>query len=606
MNPFIGNWEDLLTCKAVLEDILTNKRAWQMLFKRPYQSDQELEKTCLDIATYLLKEVWKKLKNKKRVWKIKKDSNEYDLTKTSRGMVVKAIRMGYCWRMACFEKNHIQYLVRAAECNKMLYSFFSILDNLINLQVFDEESTMKLKRQVNHVDCSTQEIIFTQGQELTRRNACTYDMGIEAYRELQASQYEAEQKVKKLKDKISKLSGSQAEVYKTIRQWLNEGRFLLDRGNGNGSWLVKYKLKPFNIATLVQANLQLNKCISWLQTLEAEEQTSKTNVTNAATAQNVESKKAMEYTPMQVTETNGVKRKELRERSILYGHMVTSFFMTFGKRKHPMAKAIGWEALRNVSELGALCYAASAETTYPNFRHNFDTCKQTLCGLFYWMNLLTNAKVFQSVKKRGELCRAGFGLYDMMLDVARNGGFVPDQGKAKKRGKAAKAETSSMPGNETVTLEMVRERCGHLSMSVSKACENCQCLANSVAHALIQRAIDCGDCAFIYSKKIGQYDFFDMVTYCEKQARMCEYYLLLAEEFLPHHKDRFVFIRQEIRALAELLSRFSVHNNIEQTQKYNLPFPEPVKRRKSPKRQQHKDKETKKGGSGPTPGPSGK
>ena len=43
-----------------------------MFFKRPYQSDQELERTCLDIATYLLKEVWEKLKNKKGVWKIKR------------------------------------------------------------------------------------------------------------------------------------------------------------------------------------------------------------------------------------------------------------------------------------------------------------------------------------------------------------------------------------------------------------------------------------------------------------------------------------------------------------------------------------------------------
>lgn len=87
---------------------------------------------------------------------------------------------------------------------------------------------------------------------------------------------------------------------------------------------------------------------------------------------------------------------------------------------------------------------------------------------------------------------------------------------------------------------------------------------------------------------------------------MCEYYLLLVGRRSHCPKGYFTPILEEICALAEMLSRFSVHNNLENTQKYNLPFPEPAKRRKSKKRPRRKNEETKKDVSGSSPASSGK
>ena len=590
----------------IWQEVFSERRLLQLYYVMPYHSDKDLDEICTGIATNILKEAWRKLRDKRRPWKIIHDSKVYDMTDAGKKAALHAIRMGYEWHMACFEKDNLRYLTRAVQCNKKLYSLLQDLRVLYIWKALDDKILEMLVELAFRVDSTTHQIVDTNGREVFRRDACTYDMEIETLREVRMSKKVLEQNKEKLRDKINDLKEQHDANFKNISLWLGGERFAWDERNKEASWVERHRRNYVNMRELVLAESQLNKCISWLHSLEKKGQTPQANESNTPAEPNGDVKEEIDQVSTRVTETNGVKRTELRERSILYGRMVTRFFMAFGKRKHPMAKAIGWEALCNVSELGALCYAASAETTYPNFRHNFDTCKQTLYGLFYWMKLLTDAEVFQSVKKRGSLCLAGLGLYVMMLDVARNGGFIPDQGKEKQRGKAAEAETSSMPGNETVTLEMVQERCERVAKTVRKVCNKCPCDTDGVAGVLIQRANDCGDRVFIYSKKIGRYDFFDMVTYCEKQARMCEYYLLLAEEFLPYHKDRFVFIRQKISALAELLSLFSVHNNIEQAQKYNLPFPEPDKKRKSQKRPQHEDEETKKDGSGATPEPSGK
>ena len=294
-------------------------------------------------------------------------------------------------------------------------------------------------------DSTMHHIVETQARAVFRRDTCTYDAEIEALRGLKMSKRVLEQKIEHLRNLIKDIKKLCDLNYNKITQWIQGDRYAWDERHEETPWLEKHRRTYRDLRDLVMAESQLNKCISWLHSLEKKGQTPQANESNTPAEPNEDIKEEMDQVSTRVTETNGVKRTGLRERSILYGRMVTSFFMTFGKRKHPMAKAIGWEALRNVSELGALCYAASAETTYPNFRHNFDTCKQTLFGLFYWMKLLTNAKVFRSVKKRGEFCRAGLGLYDMMLDVARNGGFVPDQGTEKNGGKQLKRKRLLCP-----------------------------------------------------------------------------------------------------------------------------------------------------------------
>lgn len=611
---------------GIWAEFFPKQRLMQAFYEMPRYRDGELDTICTSVATDILELTWKKLRDKRRPWKITCNSEEHDMTRSGNMLALYAIRIGYGWRMACTEKDHLHYLARAAQCNKTLYCLLRIFKDIYtwkpeeekrntrkpakkktNTWKPEEEKTIKLWfEKLFCIDSATYQIIDTNGREFFQRNTCTYDVEIEALREIKMSKQELQQKEEKLRDKIEGLKKERDANFRNISLWLGGEMFAWDKRNRGTSWLESHRTDYHTMRELVLAQAQLSKCLSWLSTLEKEEQTSQAGVSNAPETSNTGAKKVMEQTSVRVTETNGVKRKELRERSILYGHMVTSFFMAFGRRKHPMAKTIGWEALRNVSELGALCYAASVETVYPNYRHDFATCKQFLYGLFYWMKLLTNAKVFQSVKKRGELCRAGLGLYNMMLDVVRNGGFVPEQCKKKKRGEAAEAESSSPFCHEIVTLKTIQEHCERLATTVRKVCEKCPCDADGVEGVLLQQAINCGDSIFTYSKRIGRYDFIDMVTYCEKLAHMGEYYLLLAEEFLPYHKEHFVFIRQKMSALAEALSRFSVYNDLEYTQKYNLPFPEPAKRSKSKKRTGRKREGKEEEGFGPPPELSGK
>ena len=49
------------------------------------------------------------------------------MSKAGKEMAFYAVRMGYDWHMACFEKDHLHYFARTVQCNQMLYFFLQAL-----------------------------------------------------------------------------------------------------------------------------------------------------------------------------------------------------------------------------------------------------------------------------------------------------------------------------------------------------------------------------------------------------------------------------------------------------------------------------------------------
>ena len=111
----------------------------QLFFEPPYSSDFELDYGCTYIATYILKKTWGKLRDKRRPWKITRNSIVHDMAEDGKEMALRAIRMGYYWHLSCSEKDHLHYITRALQCNKILYSFLRVFRIFLTFQAFGKK-----------------------------------------------------------------------------------------------------------------------------------------------------------------------------------------------------------------------------------------------------------------------------------------------------------------------------------------------------------------------------------------------------------------------------------------------------------------------------------
>lgn len=129
MGPKLDFWRELLP-----------QEKWMPLFlEPPYFSDLELDYGCTYIATYILKKTWGKLRDKRRPWKITRDSIVHDLAEDGKEMALRAIRMGYYWHLSCSEKDHLHYITRTLQCNKILYSFLRVFRIFLTFQAFGKK-----------------------------------------------------------------------------------------------------------------------------------------------------------------------------------------------------------------------------------------------------------------------------------------------------------------------------------------------------------------------------------------------------------------------------------------------------------------------------------